>query len=313
MASRAIVRGVADVREIERWVRTHAKPTGPIENVHGRPWATVFRVSLADGTAWCKACAPVQAFEPRLTAELSGRWPDLVPEVLAFDGQRGWLLLAGAGDPVGTSNEQLDVWLEALPQYAELQRGEVTNASDHLAHGVPDLRLGTLPSRYEELLTLDLPLEREEIRTLHDFAPRFRELCVELASYDVPPTIQHDDLHHANLYVDGEHVRILDWGDASISHPFASLVVTFRFLEERHGLTPGDPWFERLRDAYLEPWGPGFRPAFRLAIRAGAFARAIAYLRQRAALEPDQIARFDTDFSIVLRRALVQTEDPDLV
>jgi len=313
MASRAIVRGVADVRDVERWVGAHVKPTGPIENVYERPWATVFRTPLAHGTAWCKACAPVQAFEPRLTAELSGRWPDLVPEVLAFDEQRGWLLLADAGDPVGPSEEPSDAWLDALPRYAELQRGEIGHASDHLAHGVPDLRLGTLPSRYEELLTLDPPLEREEIRTLHDFAPRFRELCVELASHGVPATIQHDDLHHANLYVDGDHVRILDWGDASISHPFASLVVTFRFLEERARLPPGDPWFARLMDAYLAPWGPGFRPAFRLAIRAGAFARAIAYLRQRAALEPDQIARFDTDFSIVLRRALVQTEDPDLV
>jgi hypothetical protein len=27
---------------------------------------------------WLKACAPVQAFEPRLTADLFARWPDLV-------------------------------------------------------------------------------------------------------------------------------------------------------------------------------------------------------------------------------------------
>ena len=48
----------------------------------------------------------------------------------------------------------------------------------------------------------------------------------------------------ANLYVRNERnerPRVLDWGDASISHPFASLVVTFRFLEEVTGLPPGDP------------------------------------------------------------------------
>ena len=86
-----------------------------------------------------------------------------------------------------------------------------------------------------------------------------------------PETIQHDDLHLANLYAQGERLRVLDWGDSSISHPFASLVVTFRFLEETNKLTPTDPWFARLREAYLEPWGPGLADAFALAIRVGTF------------------------------------------
>jgi hypothetical protein len=45
----------------------------------------------------------------------------------------------------------------------------------------------------------------------------------------------------ANVYAKGERLRVLDWGDTSISHPFASLVVTFRFLEERNRLPPDDP------------------------------------------------------------------------
>src|SRR5205823_5871632 len=127
---------------------------------------------------------------------------------------------------------------------------------DHLVHGVPDLRIATLPARYEDdLLGRDLPLEPAEIIRLRAFAPRFAELCTELAARDVPEAVQHDDLHGANVYLRGEGLRVLDWGDSSISHPFASLVVTFRFLEELNGLRPGDGWFARLRDAYLEPWG----------------------------------------------------------
>jgi aminoglycoside phosphotransferase (APT) family kinase protein len=141
---------------------------------------------------------------------------------------------------------------------------------------------------------------------LRDFAPRLTELCHELAAYDIPETIQHDDLHHANLYVHGGRMRVLDWGDASISHPFASLVVTFRFLEERTKLPPADPWFARLRDAYLEPWGRDLRAAFALAMRVGTFARPIAYVRQRVALRQEERPVFDTDFSIVLLRATAQ-------
>ncbi|MGH3084866.1 MAG: phosphotransferase [Gaiellaceae bacterium] len=285
----------------------HAEPIGAIEIVHERPWATVLRVPLADGVVWFKACAPVQSFEPYLTAELFARWPDRVPEVLAYDEERAWLLLVDAGRPVGALGNPPQAWLTALPLYAELQHGEAARARDHLAHGVPDLRLATLPARYEELVQLDLPLKRDEICRLRDFAPRFAELCDELAAYDVPETIQHDDLHHANLYAQGSRVRVLDWGDASISHPFASLVVTFRFLEERTKLAPGDPWFTRLRDAYLEPWGRDLRDAFALAVRVGTFARPIAYMRQRVALPQEERLLFDTDFSIVLRRAIAYT------
>jgi hypothetical protein len=158
----AIVVIVVDTLAVEEWIRGHAEPVGAIRTVHEQPWATVLRVPLADGVAWFKACAPVQAFEPRLTAELFARWPDRVAEVLGYGEERAWLL-------------------------------------------------------------------------------------------------------------------------------------------------PGDPWFTRLRDAYLEPWGRDLGDAFALAVRVGTFARAIAYIRQRAALRPEERPLFDTDFSTVLGRAVAQT------
>jgi Phosphotransferase enzyme family len=267
----------------------------------------VWRVPLADGVAWFKACAPVQAFEPRLTAELYTRWPDRVAEVLGYDGERAWLLLADAGQPIGEVGNPPETWLTALPLYAELQRGETPHAAEHLAHGVPDLRLAALPERYEDLLRQALPLERDEIERLRGFMPRFTELCDELAARKVPETVQHDDLHMANVYADGGRLRVLDWGDSSISHPFSSLVVTFRFLEEINGLVPGDPWFARLRDAYLEPWGRGLAGTFALAVRVGTFAHTFAWARQRDHLPVQARPEFDTWYAVVLRRALANT------
>jgi MOSC domain-containing protein YiiM len=234
-----------------------------------------------DGVAWFKACSAVQAFEPRLSATLFAQWPDRVAEVLAHDQERAWLLLADAGTPIGMVGNPPQAWLVALPLYAELQRSEATHTHDHLAHGVPDLRLATLPARYEDLLRRDLPLGRDEIGRLREFAPRFAALCGQLTAHDVPETVQHDDLHMANVYTRGGRLRLLDWGDASVSHPFASLVVTFRFLEQRSKLPPGDPWFGRLRDAYLEPWGHGLAGVFALAIRVGVFAHTFAWAAAR--------------------------------
>jgi hypothetical protein len=297
-----------DRQAAEDWIRAHVEPVGPIEVTHDRPWSTVLRVPVAGGSIWFKACSDVQAFEPRLTAELSARWSDRVAEVLAHDQERAWLLLGDAGAPVGIYGSPPDVWLEALPPYAELQRGETAHAGEHLAHGVPDLRTDTLPARYEDFLRHELPIDDDEIERLRNFQPRFAELCAELASRAIPESIQHDDLHGANLYLHDGRMRVLDWGDSSIAHPFFSLVVTFRFLDEINRLAPDDPWFTRLRDTYLEPWGDGLTDVFELAIRVGAFAHAIAWARQRDHLSESERPEFDRPYRMVLRRAVARTE-----
>lgn len=235
------------------------------------------RVPVAGGVTWFKACEQVQAFEPRLTADLYARWPDRVAEVLAFDEGRRWLLLGDAGIPVGEQRNPPEAWLEALPLYAELQKKERTYAPDHMAHGVPDMRMAALPAGYDRLLATELPLETDDIECLRLCAPRFAELCAALAEEGIEESVQHDDLHMANLYSGGGRLRVVDWGDSSIAHPFFSLVVTFRFLEEFNGLAPDDPWFRRLRDAYLEPWGSGLEETFEIALRVGWFAHSIAW------------------------------------
>jgi hypothetical protein len=298
-----------DREAAEHWIRAHVQPAGAIEVAHERPWATVLRVPLGGGVSyWFKACAPVQAFEARLTAGLFARWPDRVVEVVACDEQRAWLLLADAGRSILKLGSPPEAWLAMLPRYSELQLGEAANADDHLAHGVPDLQVATLPARYRELLRRDLPLEHDEVRRLRSFAGRFAELCTELGGHSVPGTLQHDDLHDVNVYSKGKRLRVLDWGDTSISHPFASLVVTFRFVALRHGLEPDDPWFARLRDAYLEPWGSGLAETFALAMRVGAFAHTFGWARHRDHLADEARARFDRPFGVVLRRALAQID-----
>jgi len=133
---------------MEAWIRSRVAAAGAIEVAHQRPWATVLRVPVAGGAVWFKACGAVQRFEPRLTATLFARWPDRVVEVLDHDWERGWLLIGDAGMPVGAVGNPPEAWLAALPAYAELQRGEAAHALDHLAGGVPDLRVERLPERW---------------------------------------------------------------------------------------------------------------------------------------------------------------------
>jgi hypothetical protein len=275
--------------------------------VRVRPWASVVQVPTADGIVWFKACQPQQAFEARLTAELSRRWPDRVAHVLGAEPSRGWLLTADAGRSIGSLGNPPELWARILPRYAELQMGERAFVDDHLEQDVLDLRVAGLPARYAALLERDLPLGRGELDALRRFEPRFAELCAEVDGESPGDTIQHDDLHVNGVWIKGDELRVMDWGDTSIGHPFASLYVTFRFLEmEDYGnLVPGDPWFARLRDAYLEPWGgAALVPAFDRALRLAAFAHVIAWLRHRDPMGPAARADFDVEYAVVLRRAI---------
>lgn len=245
-----------------------------------------------------------------MTAELFDRWPDRVVRVLGHDADRAWLLTADAGVPIGELGNPPELWLGILPRYAELQRDERAYAPDHLAHGVLDLRVARLPAAYEVLLSRDLPLEPGEVAALRAFARRFGELCAEVAAEHPGDTVQHDDLHLRAIFSLDDALRILDWGDASIGHPFASLVVTFRFLELHNRLAPGDPWFARLRDAYLEPWGPNLAGVFERAMRVGTFAHVIAWLRHRDPLTGEEKADFDREYAVVLRRAMALIPEP---
>jgi hypothetical protein len=294
----------------EEWIRTYVEPAGEIELVHDRAWAAVYRVPLAgDDAAWFKACRPVQAFEPRLTAELHARWPDRVVEVIAHDLERRWLLLADGGTPIGAFGNSPEAWEAALPPYAELQRGETAHAQAHLDSGVPDRRVTTLPELYQDMLAHDLPLEPDEVDRLRRFERRFEELCDELSRRGIPDTVQHDDLHLANVYAKDDRMLLLDWGDSAIAHPFSSLVVTFHFLDVVNHLPPEDPWYDRLRDVYLEAWGSDQVETFELAQRIGTIAYAFGEIRHRDAMPEEFRPEFDRWFPATLRRAVAQTEE----
>jgi hypothetical protein len=246
----------------------------PLELVSDEQWSTVWRTPEG---LWLKQCKASWRFEAPLTAALASRWPDRMPEVVEHGDD--WLLTRDAGSQIA---EDDPLWLDAIRLYVELQQGEAAHVDEHVAAGVPDLRLARLPERYARLLT---EVDDERLRR---FEPRFAELCEELAARGVPETIQHDDLHQFNVYVRDGRPRILDWGDSSVAHPYFSLVATLRHVEDR-GITR----------AFLDAWG-GDEATLELALRVGRIAHAF---KQRPLGVPDD------DWPRVVALAIAQTSE----
>ena len=280
-------------------------PTGSIVTIHERPWSTVLRVPTAEGDLYLKQESPVQAFEVALTVALASRWPDRVPEVVAADVERAWLLLRDGGTRVADAGT-LEPFPRALMLYGELQVGEVGHVDELLGIGLPDTRLPVVAAAYEPFFERDHGLASEEVARLRALAPRFLNLCEELDVFGLPASIHHDDLHQWNVFLRDGRVAIYDWGDSSVSHPLWSWIKAFDVARDYEV----DP--EPFRAAYLSALTPlapekRLRAALDLAVPTGRFAYALQTRRQFDAM-PEARGEYETYLPKLLRQLLTLLE-----
>lgn len=257
--------------------------TGDIEQPHVVVWSTVLRVPTRGGPVWFKANHGPLEHEAALVNLLAARVPDRVQAPLTSDTQRGWLLMSHGGERLRelmAVEQSLNRWFDVLEGTARIQLALEDDVEALLGLGVPDLRLQTLPAKYDTLM--------DQI----DAGPRFREagalvrsLSRDLAAYCIRETVQHDDLHDGQVFMrDGRH-WVMDWGDACVSHPFFTLSVTLEGviawgIDDREASVDVTPF----RDAYLAPYADAYpelshadlAEAARLATRLGWACRAVS-------------------------------------
>ena len=239
------------LEEAHEWIREQVEPTAPIAQPHVRPWSTVLRVPTRDGDLFFKANAPPFAHEAAILERLVPLAPDLLPELIALDRDRRWLLLRDAGERVRELARDAP-WQDVLAHYADLQSAAALLADELVAAGVPDRRLAALPGLYASL---------GGDRRVVD------ELCAQLEPLGLHETIDHDDLHDGQVFVRDGRARILDWGDACVAHPFLTLGIAAYFADEA------------AVDAYLAQWGDpaDLRDAVPTARRLAGVARAATW------------------------------------
>jgi hypothetical protein len=164
---------------------------GAIDQHHVQPWSTVMRVPTESGDVYFKANTAALRHEAAAVSLLAAHRPDCVPPPLAVDLERGWMLMADAGDRLRETVERerdMSCWLDILPLYAGLQIDLADHADELLAHGVPDLRLSTLPSSFETMLDDLVVLPAFDLRRLERNVSRVEAMCDDLAGYGLPET-----------------------------------------------------------------------------------------------------------------------------
>jgi hypothetical protein len=292
------------VEATEAWTRRELgrlgrRATGPFVFVHQRPWSALARIDTDQGRVYFKAPAPALAYEARITERLAALRPGWVVRPLAVDPADGWMLLPHFGETLRSrirTPADLRQWTPILQGYADLQREAAGSLPTFLALGAPDRRLESLPAQFDallddgEALRLGRPggLSQDEHRRLRALRPTLVEDCERLASFGLPETIVHEEIHDANVLFSRGQSRLIDWGDSSLGHPFVSLLVLLRHPAYRLEIAESDPAVQSLRTTFLEAWsdfgGPDdLRRAAAIAYRLAMVVRSLAY---QAALGP---------------------------
>jgi hypothetical protein len=276
--------------------------TGEWEQTHARVWSSTIRFETTEGRVWFKVNGPGTAYEGKLVGLLDELRPGLAPQLLAYDEAVAWSMTRDAG-PMLRSKAEPDAswgyWERLLPRYGESQLALATDHSRMLACGTPDRGPVHLPSEFGRLLDelASRPIEQggltqQQAAALEGVLPPYEGRCAELAASPIPDSLQHDDLHSNNVGWPGEmadlsSARIIDWGDASIGHPFGTMLATLNSIAFEAGVPVDGRQFHdsrvlRLRDAYLEPFSSlcgveELRRSVALARSTGCVTRALAW------------------------------------
>jgi hypothetical protein len=288
------------MKQAHEWIQAEAasrsiRITGEIQQPHLYPWSTVLIVPTSEGRLFFKATAPETIYEAALTQKLAEWRPDCMPELVAVDPVRGWMLMRDGGEQLRQSvrpAQDIQPWAPVITRYAELQIELTKHVSEILGLGIPDHRPAVLPSLYSRLLAdeesmmvgQEKGLTSAEFQQLKELDSHFQQICATLAVIGIPASLNHGDFHDGNVLLRNGRITFFDWGDASVTNPFVSLRTFFVSIEialklDDYSFTPE---MAALLDRYLQPWQE-FAPmeelleAYRLSKPAASIAKALAW------------------------------------
>ena len=211
----------------------------------------ILRVEASGRVMYLKASPEYFFREAEVTAMLGRFFPGAVPEVVALERSRGWMLLEDLGDAV-LSALGPDDWARALDAFASLHRRSVPLVDRLLEGGCVDRRPPVLAVQIEALAgdgTVTLP---DGLRPrLQAAVGQLQEICSEIGASPIPHTLVHGDLHAANIMRTDAGYVPFDWTDACVATPFVDFVA----FVHNAGPPSEDPAMRRaLLDRYLATW-----------------------------------------------------------
>lgn len=197
----------------------------------------------------CGAETALLANEARLCEMLDNAFDSYVPQVIATEPNRNWLLTRDAGRTVGL-DVPMDLKTRFVQTHAKFQQKTMSLVADAPGLGVHWRPPVNVVPNTQELLSDPVATARltsAEMDRLTRSMRTIAELERCLAESPIPLTLVHGDAHLQNVAqgTNGD-LTLLDWTEACVSWPFFDMFLIFNERDERR--------HEELRDAYLKEW-----------------------------------------------------------
>jgi len=244
-------------KKAENWIqheldRLQIQVTGSVQQeIACWPAHTFLRVNTTLGVFLFKASYPAPPNEAAITLALAGLFPDLVPQPLASDVPKTWLLMNGYHENGGQQPGDDDA-LSIARKFANFQLESSRHAAEWKKLEVPDRGLAALDVFLGEFNELHPVLQSGEnslsAAELERLQPRIADSqsrCRQLAEYALPATLVHPGFSASNVIREDGSLKVLNWSDVMISHPFFSALVFLQSLGE-----PGEQETE-IRNAWF--------------------------------------------------------------
>jgi hypothetical protein len=295
--------------EAAQWMRRHMTAAGYVDpevpRIH-QLWGISVVLSAAShtGRAFLKCSGDRFRHEGRVTQALADRSPGYLPDVLAIEPDRGWMLMGDLDAPL-LGDQPESAWALGLDALAALQQMWLGRSDELLAAGAEPRPLSQLAD-WVRGTPLDAGLMGRFAPEVHDAwlaaAPAMADACLTLDRTGPGPSLVHGDFHPWNVAAGQAGTRIFDWTDAAVGHPFLDLVTYI--------MRTSDPARRRqLLQRYLGLWSRhlsrhDLQAAGQLALVVGALHQAYNHWQLIPTVMPDDLAQLRDGDVQWLRRAL---------
>ncbi|MFD1737631.1 phosphotransferase [Bacillus salitolerans] len=277
-------------QKAEAWIDSEVRQaglsiSGDIQQIKATDYSLVMLVPTIGGNLYFKATGTAARYEASISQYLDKKYPGKSTAILAVNERTGWFLMNDMGGSPLRIVKDKEIWQQAILEYAKFQIDEIKSSHKLIQIGVPDRRISKLKDDINMHLEgmCDTGLSPEQKEKVMKLQPELLEMCDELEALLPIYTLDHGDLHSANIQLVNESYVFLDWGDAVVTHPFFSTRVFWNSIFEL--VETESEWIamiDEFRPIYLEPWTE-FAPmeklekALRMSDQLGCIHRALSW------------------------------------
>lgn len=247
--------------KIQNWIKESTasigiKRNGNAEQVKSSDLSFVQLIPSDIGPLYFKAVVKSAAYETKLSKHMGEVSRGKSAEIISIEENEGLILMRDIkGKPLREVKDK-PLWQRAIEEYSMLQVQETENVDALITMGVPDRRMGVLKKEIDKHLEGMCATGLDEAKTSKIMAlkPELLKMCETMKDI-IPASIEHGDLHSANIRLVGNDLVFFDWGDAAVTHPFFSTRVFWNSLYEL--IEDECQWLsivKEFRHHYLEPW-----------------------------------------------------------